>query len=96
MDKAMLDLLLRCRDDRMVKPPAQVHGDQSNDLQCLARAGRLFDEGIPSGSPADICKELYLIRSQLIRRWFHVHVGAKEWSNLERIRLLYKYTEDCQ
>lgn len=63
MDKAVFDLLLRSGNDRMGKAPAQLHGNQGDDLHRLAGAGGLFHQHV-ARSTTDIREEPGLIRSQ--------------------------------
>jgi hypothetical protein len=64
-DEALLDLLLRRRDDGVAEPPAEVHGRQRHDLEGFARAGRLFDQNVAFG-PADVGDQTDLVIAQLL------------------------------
>src|SRR6516165_6322759 len=63
MYEAMFNLLLRRRNHRMSKPPAQVHAHERNNLHRLAGPGRLFDEDIDARA-ADIGDKTDLIRAE--------------------------------
>ncbi len=70
LDEPLLDLLLRRRDHRVSKAPAQMHGHQRDDLHRLARPGRLFDQHV-LGCPADVGHQAHLVRTEFLCGGLH-------------------------
>ena len=84
-DEAVLDLLLGGRDDSVRETPAQVHRHQGDDLQRLARAGRLFDKDVSAG-PTKIGHQPHLIAPQLLGGRFHERILEGRKSAVPRSR----------